>query len=418
MRTKAKLLLIACLLVWGEPCLFARPEFLARYARDLFAKPEWTTTCATCHINPAGSGPRNEFGRAFARNGFIIMPSLRLQWPDRFIQSIDAKEPLPEATFHGAALKATWAAGNDEAVLVDIGGERFLLNRVRGTIEKAEKEQVQAYLTEPPPPSESSAVPLVPLDQLRRLPTFDHYLVNLPTNRARPARSLHLRFTHRFSDPVAQGTGRLRDLFGFDSFSISSFGVEVGLHDRIGFMTYRSPYPHSFGGPTIEMGPIFSLLRQGGRTPLSFSLRATVEGQQNFTERFTANLVPVVSRAFGDRAEVFVVPTFNLAVPRRTLTSDFAFTPGERRDNLVSVGVGASVRIRPQAALVGEWRPRVAGFRGFGTHNTYSFAVQKSTNRHIFALVFSNTQSTTTTRSLTDGLDDLRIGFNLYRRIW
>ncbi len=418
MRIKRKGVLLAALTLLFHQPLLARPEFLARFASDLFSRPERRTTCSTCHLNPAGGGPRNEFGRAFARNGFIVTPSLRLQWPDRFVPSLDAQAPVRDATLQGASLRATWAAGNDDAVLVEINGEQYLLNRVLATVAKVEAAQVQAYLTEPPLPSASSAAPLVPVEQLKIPPTFDYYLVNLPTNRAYPPGSLHLRFTHRFSDPLSQGTGRLRNLFGLDSFSTSSFGVEMGLLKRVSFMTYRTPYPHSAGGPTIEMGPIFHLLQQEGRVPLSLSFRGTVEGEQNFTERFTANLVPVLSRSIGYRAELFLAPVFNLGVPRRTLTSDFPLTPGEARDHLISVGVGGSFRIRPRTALVAEWRPRVAGFRGLESRNAYSFAIQRTTNRHVFGLTFSNTQSTTTTRSLTDGQDDFRIGFNLYRRIW
>ena len=272
-----------------------------------------------------------------------------------------------------------------------------------------------------------------PEEVLEPRPTFDYYLVNLPTNRVRPPRSLHLRFTHRFDDPTFKGTGRLGNLFGFDSFSISSFGVEVGLLQRISFVTYRSPIPRRLGGPTIEMGPVFHLLQQDQRVPVSLSFRATVEGQQNFSERFTTNLVPVVSRSIGNVAELFVVPTFNLGVPRRTLNSvlppgefgrdpplgkDRDLTPGELRDHMVSVGLGASIRIRPRTALIVEWRPWVAGFRRLVSRNTFAFGIQRSTNRHVFGLTFSNTVSSTTTRSLTDGLDDLRIGFNLYRRLW
>lgn len=429
MRMRRKPVLLAVLMfVGGQSLLFGRPEFFARFAADPFSKPEWRTAmCATCHINPKGGGPRNEFGRAFARNGFMVTPELRLNWPDRFVPSLSA-----ETRVDGTALKAIWAAGRDDAVLVEINGEQFLVNRVLTTVEKVEAPQVQAYLTEGQPPSATSAAPMVPTELLETPPTLDYYLVNMPTNRVRSPRSLHLRFTHRFSDPVASGTGRLRNLFGFDSFSLSSFGVEVGLLKRVSFVTYRSPYAHVTGGPTIEMGPVFHILQQGERVPLSLSFRATVEGEHNFTERFTTNLVPVLSRSFKDVLEVFLVPTFNLAVPRRTLTADFPLVPGERRNHLITIGLGGSWRIRPRTALVAEWQPRVSGFRGLNSRNTYSFGVQRSTGRHVFGLTFSNSQSTTTTRSLTDAqstgfdatrgffdrLDDFRIGFNLYRRIW
>ncbi len=403
-RIKSALLVSGAFLCFPA-FLFGLPEYLARFAGDPFSRPEMRTACATCHLNPAGGGPINDFGRAFVRERYRFTPELRVQWPDRFLASVTASAPA-------APVKATWSAGSDEEVMVEISGERYLLNRARLSVKKAEAAKPEAVTV-----SETPAPVSTLIGAIRNVPTFDYYLVNLPANRLRLPRSLHLRFTHRFSEPLATGTGRLRDLFGFDSFSVSSFGVELGLTKYISFMTYRSPFARSVGGPTIEVGPIFNLLQQDERAPVSLSFRTTVEGQQNFTERFTMNLMPVVSRSIRNAAEFFLAPTFNLAVPRRTLTFDFPSSPGERRDHLASIGLGVSVRIRPRVAVVAEWHPRVAGFRNLASRNPYAFAIQRSTNRHVFALVFSNTQSTTTTRSLTDGLDDFRIGFNLYRRL-
>lgn len=406
------------LLGLGQPYLWARPEFLMRFANDPFSKPELRSTCATCHVNPAGGGRRNEFGHAFARNDFRITPEFRMQWPDHFLSIVSAEAPAPPATPAVGAVKATWSAGRENSVLIEIAGVQYLVNQNDGTIKKVDVQEAASFASPPKPGPE---MPMTSSQAVRvgELPaTLDYYLVNLPTNRARPPKSFQLRFSHRFSEPVAVGRGKLNTLFGLDSFSVSSFGIELGLLKHVSFVTYRSPNAHFFGGPTIELGPVFPLVQQSKKVPLSFSFRFTVEGEQSFTERFTTNLVPVVSHSFRDRVEIFTAPAFSLGVPRRTLTGDFPITPGERRDNLVSMGLGISIRFRPKSAVVAEWHPRLAGFRGFGTRNTFAVGIQRATERHVFALTFSNTQATTTTRTVTDGLDDLRIGFNIYRRLF
>jgi hypothetical protein len=61
----------------------ARPDFLKLFQEDPFRNPS-VDGCATCHVNPEGGGPRNEFGQAFAANEFVITPMLRSNYPDRF----------------------------------------------------------------------------------------------------------------------------------------------------------------------------------------------------------------------------------------------------------------------------------------------------------------------------------------------
>src|SRR4029077_9176928 len=83
----------------------------------------------------------------------------------------------------------------------------------------------------------------------------------------------------------------------------SSFGGEIGITRHIAGIIYRSPLD-----TTIEMGGVFQLLRQKGKEPFSASARVTIEGQNNFQEHFTTNLVFPVSRSISNVAELFVVP--------------------------------------------------------------------------------------------------------------
>ena len=45
-------------------------------------------------------------------------------------------------------------------------------------------------------------------------------------------------------------------------------------------------------------------------------------------------------------------------------------------------------------------------------------ASYRRTNRHIFGLIVTNNSFSTTTRSIISGQGDLRVGFNLSRRLF
>jgi len=61
----------------------ARPEFHAKFLNDLY-RIQSIEGCATCHENPEGGGPRNDFGMAFDDANRTITPLLRAEFPDRF----------------------------------------------------------------------------------------------------------------------------------------------------------------------------------------------------------------------------------------------------------------------------------------------------------------------------------------------
>lgn len=58
-KTSAAALLAAFATVLAIPAARARPAYATRTGLP----------CGQCHVNPQGGGPRNAFGRAFAKNG-------------------------------------------------------------------------------------------------------------------------------------------------------------------------------------------------------------------------------------------------------------------------------------------------------------------------------------------------------------
>jgi hypothetical protein len=395
---------------------YALPEFLMRFSQDPFSRPEFRGQCSTCHINPNGGGPRNPFGAAFEENGKIITPVLRASWPDRFLPSA----PAPPVATASGEVKATFLSTETDTIL-EIGGEYFRLNAKEASFERMNSQEVARLLAGPPP---APAPPEEPPLPLRNQPTFDHYLVNLPTTLLYRQGGFALRFAHRFTQPVLRSgedcpdCAGIADLFGFDSFSYSSFGGEVGLTSRLALSIYRKDY---------EFGGILHLLTQGGSAPLSAALRPSLQTRRIFSledldfRRFQSyNLMIPVSRAISDFAEIFVVPMASLNVNPNAPTADSqlpAASEGERRKHFAAIGLGASIRFRPRTAFVMDWTPRVAGYRPDGSRHSLSFGIQRTTNAHIFELTLSNSVGTTTNGAFLSGTRDFTLGFNLYRRL-
>jgi len=413
---------LAALLVFSVVDSYALPAFMRRFSEDPFSKTEWRGQCATCHVNPAGGGPRNEFGQAFDKNGRAITPEFRAAWPDRFVLTVDA---APAGT-----VQTTFVNGGREAVLV-IGSDSYRLNTAEGKLEKITSEQMaQLKGTTAAPPATSAAV--APAEQpLRNQPTFGHVLVNLPTTLPYEKGAFSLHFTHRFTQPVLRvgedcpDCGSAPELFGLDSFSYSSFGGEIGLTSRLAASIYRSPLDR-----TYELGGILQLLNARGREPVAAQLRLSMESRRLFDaeklaadpseepfSRFqTWNASLPISRAISNVAEVFAVPTFSLRSNHFSVDTRSG-GEGDARKNQGAIGLGASIRLRPRTAFIAEWTPRVGGYHATDSRNAFSFGLQRTTNAHVFSLVLTNTVATTTSQSIATGTPDLRLGFNLYRRL-
>jgi hypothetical protein len=275
---------------------------------------------------------------------------------------------------------------------------------------------------------------------------YDYRLVNVPTPKKVPKGSWNLGFTHRFSQPIHPIEDSGRTLLGFDSFSVSSFGVTYGITDRLYVTANRSPLCQRGLCRTIEIGFGYNWLAQSAKSPVALTTYASVEGNGNFTEEYNYNLQAMISSRIGKRVYLFFSPAVHLNAngsrrfnPR---AEDF-FPPASVAANSfrlpthgASFGFGTSVLITPNLVALFDFTPRigfklgrvealfdnnfnVTGFRNV-SHPSIGFGIQRNIGKHAFALTFSNTQTTTTSRYNSSNQvfspRRLVIGFNLCRR--
>ena len=407
----SKVRLIKFLFLCSAVALFvnhanALPDYLKIYEADPFSKPELKGKCSVCHLNPAGGGPRNEFGKAFAQAGHKITPELRQQFPDRFTSG---QQTTPPVTFT-----------SDNEAVVEINGKRYAINTRDKSVKELTAETRPTVAATQPEPAKKSAEPEEHADIFRPV---DVRLVNLPTAVDTPKGTLWTDFTHRFpfGEP-SQGA----ELLGLDTIAYPSFGAIYGVTDWLQVGAYRSP--SSLGRP-IQLHVGASVLKESKGHPFNFQARVALEGRDNFQRNFATSFEFTFARSITRYAQVYFVPT--VTVGDRPLGNPSTNLPGE---TAVALGGGLAVNALPSVTLMAEANYRVNeearyispfGFTGIRRPVVgFGFTKASATRKHAFSLVFTNGPGTTfSQRSMTrgllgrdDGLQGLTIGFNLTRR--
>jgi hypothetical protein len=245
-------------------------------------------------------------------------------------------------------------------------------------------------------------------------------VVNLPNGKPQEGLgSVDFVIAHRFQRHVClddctgpeAGAG---ELFGLDGPAFIKFEVRAGLTSRLSASFSRS----NRGPRTIELGTSFQVSRQSATVPVTFALRGGVEGRNNFRERYSPYIQPVVARTFADRVSVVLAPTFafNTRNENTFLPPELVF--GDEHNHTIALGVGLGVRFHPTASVIGEYIPRLWGFKGeVKDRPGVSIAIEKSTFRHTFQFVLTRQDPMTTSQYAVQGTDTFRLGFNIFRRI-
>lgn len=361
-----------------------------------------------------------------------------------------AKEPVVAVTKPDAVSKinVTFDQNTPGVVVIESAGERLRINTSTKTIERISEVSASQESKKEPAPQ----VATKDRESSRAYEPYDYHIVNIPTPKAVRRHSLNMYFTHRFQETItplqeedgSEHIARIsRDLLGLDSSAVSSFGVTYGITDRLYANVYRSPLCQPGLCKTIELGLGYHLLDEAGRSPIALSAYASVEGDYNFTERYTYNFQAMIGRSMTKYVNLFFSPALHMNSNGNDRFKGFLASQPLVKSlrlgrNTGSFGFGLNARVRPTTSLLFEYTPRV-GFemgqivpdfdtgtgqlKGFKNDSEaeIAFGIEKRIGRHVFSLTFSNTQATTTARynSSNQALppNKFSIGFNLFRRL-
>ena len=239
--------------------------------------------------------------------------------------------------------------------------------------------------------------------------------VNLPTTQSLGRHQSYFRITHRFSRDLRRGDfgSLLEDLFSLDN------GASIGLEYRFGITSdlqagvYRTAIDK-----TIQFFSRYDAWRQTGSMPVAISFTGAVEGLGNFQDDFQPAIAATVSRVAAPWLVVYASPTavFSSRDPVTILpgAEEDGFS---RHEHTLFVGLGARVRFRPTAYIVGEYSPRLAGFDPNST--VWAVGVEKATpsGKHLFQLNFTTAAGTTFGQIARGGSGhDVYLGFNIARK--
>lgn len=235
----------------------------------------------------------------------------------------------------------------------------------------------------------------------------DFMVITMPTTLRVLRHKSSFRVTHRFGRPLEAGDfGELAaDLFGLDA------GAQIGLEYRFGVVRGTQAGIHRTSDRTIELFAQHDIMQERDGRPVSLAAIGTVDGTNNFRDRYTPALGVVVSREIRRVGAVYLQPVWvrnSNPLPSELADDDDSFL----------LGVGTRLRLSPTVYLVAEIIPRVTGYDP-GV-NQAAFGLEKRAGGHSFQIDFSNGFGTTMGQVARGGTsnDDWYLGFHISRKFF
>jgi hypothetical protein len=253
---------------------------------------------------------------------------------------------------------------------------------------------------------------------LRPLPMGDT-LLNLPSNQIAAHGQWDIKFTHRFNQSLSQGSfsDQLHSLFGLDTNADVVFGVAYAIHPD-----WQLSLARSNTNDTLETAAKYVLLRQTEGSPLSLTLRggADLRTERDLGDRTSFFAQAIVTRQFGRKAEVFLLPTFATNAGR-AVTGE---SSGALFEHAFNVPVGLAWMIRPGLAAVVEITPPNTDLPDeMNGDFAWAAGIKRNLGGHWFEILLTNSQATLVDQYVSSTFQgtpldagDVHLGFNIERR--
>lgn len=252
----------------------------------------------------------------------------------------------------------------------------------------------------------------------------DFVVVNLPTTLRLPNHASSFRLTHRFAGNLRSGTfgEQAGNLFGLDQGAVIGFEYRMAPIRHVQAAFYRSSFDK-----TIQFYGKYDAIHQRGAMPVSVSGVVSIEGTNNFKDKYAPAVGIVISRTVERRLAAYVTPVWvgntnaslNPIEHQHGGEAEAAPEPDSTytRQHTFYVGLGGRARISGSVYLVGEISPRLNGYAPDDVE--YGFGIEKRVGGHMFSLTFTNTFGTTFGQLARGGTaNSLYLGFNLARKFF
>ncbi|MBA2407764.1 MAG: hypothetical protein H0V65_07220 [Chitinophagales bacterium] len=257
-------------------------------------------------------------------------------------------------------------------------------------------------------------------------------IINAQTNETAKKHNLHFNIAHRFGDIASTGAG-IHSFFGFDAASDIRFSFDYGITDRLQLGVGRSKGIDAYS--QLYDGNIkYRLLRQttDNKMPVSLTLYgvAAITGRgassdstsdasfQNASQRMSYVTQAIITRKFSQSISLQLVPSW--------IHRNFVVFNDE--NDMVSLGVGARVKVTRRFAIIADYFYNFSNFRmdevDADGNNIYfdplGIGVEIETGGHVFTINFTNSTGILencflpfTRSNWLDG--QFRFGFNIAR---
>ena len=211
-------------------------------------------------------------------------------------------EPVKESQGN---IKVVFDENAPGVLIVESNGEKVRIDTNKKTVEQIAAVSTEKSTAQQPPKTENKSAQEKQEKEESSYDfdsgeePYDYRLINVPTPKKVPKGTWNLAFTHRFTQPIHPIENSARNLFGFDSLGIASFGLTYGITDKWYASVYRSPLCQRALCRVIEIGLGYNWISQDKDTPIGLSTYASIEGNGNFTEEYSYNFQAMVSGRIG-----------------------------------------------------------------------------------------------------------------------
>ena len=236
-------------------------------------------------------------------------------------------------------------------------------------------------------------------------------LINLPTTKMMPARSVWFRLTHHFYSSVKTGYG---GFYGFDGPAVVFLSFGYGISDRLNLILGRSNLFQEF-----ELS--LKWLLHEPAADKKFPIGATLILESDLAtqsrpginvfdrDNLKLNLKLSLSWQPNNRITMLLVPAYSTNTNHLNAKTQGTFI----------LGGGLRLNLIKDISLLGEWLPVLSGYKIY--YNGWSLGIEKKIGWHVFQFYLLNSLGITTDQYLPGGDlrlgdGDWRFGFTIFRQ--